>query len=819
LFASRDVYAQKAISQIPRLLSLQDRNPFSPTYGCFHRDYWLDKTSDFPDAVRQFAVHALALVYTYDFPENIYKRQPKILKWIIAALDFWTRIQHRDGSFDEFYPYERGWVGPTGFTTFAAAETVRLLQGEIPAHITERVMTAIQRAAQFISEGQAEEDHLANHHAMACLAVWKAYKLLGDPDLKLGFEKLWKSFLRYHNAEEGWSQEYDGVDPGYLSATVSFLAKIYQSNSDPDLFKVLSQSAEFCSYFVYPNGFYAGSMGSRNTLHFYPHGFEILAGNIPVAAAVAEKMLQALAEGKLVPPEIMSDRYAAYRVSEFLQAYLDYFFRPAQLPLLPYEWESFTRYFSQARIFVASRSRYYTVANLAKGGVTKVFDCQSNCLLLNDCGIIGRLDDDRIVTSQWIDPEYECKVDEQGWEVRGHLHLVPSNKLFTPFKNLLFRSVLILIGWIPYFSHMLKSRIRKTLILGRRPVPVCFNRHLRLENEAITLIDQFHLKDKIRFATLSVGDEFFVRYVPQSRYFQIQELDIRGYNLDESQIRVLRDRQCLSVRRRIRLPDQQIKGADIGVTISTEEGSVITQSSTLSDGRPVIEDAKNLTVDPKQVRYWEKQHNRRHPSDPIIAAFVQPKINYILNHVKISSRAKILDIGCGNGYFTYYFERLGSTVGVDYSKTMLSLNSCSMLIRASAFNLPFPDRTFDLVFCSNLLHHLTNAVTAIIEMKRVSREYVVICEPNRNNPLMLALGLVKSEERQSLRFTTSFLRSLAKQAGLRILACEAMGLVTPNRMPHLIAMMASRLMNSPTLFGAYTVLVAQCDKQAIRMER
>ena len=34
--APRHTYACKAISQIPRLLGNQDRNPFSPTYGCFH---------------------------------------------------------------------------------------------------------------------------------------------------------------------------------------------------------------------------------------------------------------------------------------------------------------------------------------------------------------------------------------------------------------------------------------------------------------------------------------------------------------------------------------------------------------------------------------------------------------------------------------------------------------------------------------------------------------------------------------------------------------------------------------------------------------
>ena len=76
---------------------------------------------------------------------------------------------------------------------------------------------------------------------------------------------------------------------------------------------------------------------------------------------------------------------------------------------------------------------------------------------------------------------------------------------------------------------------------------------------------------------------------------------------------------------------------------------------------------------------------------------------------------------------------------------------------------------------------------------------------------MLALGLFKREERLSLRFTGSYLRSLAQQAGVRVLACEAMGFITPNRMPRPIAMLMGRF-NGPNPFGAYVVLVARCDE-------
>ena len=551
--APREAYARRAISQIPRLLSNQDRNRYSPTFGCFHRDYWLDKSSDFPDAVRQFAVHALALVYKYDFPGNIYKGQPLIREWAIAGLDFWAGMQHGDGSFDEFYPYERGWVGPTGFTTYTAVEAYRLLQDEVPSDAADRILEAVRRAARFIARGQSEEDHLANHYAMAYLAVSKAYRLLGDPELENGLKRLWHGFLGYHNASEGWSREYDGTDPGYLSATISFLAKVYQSDPDPEILEVLTKAVEFCSYFVYPDGFYAGSLGSRNTVHFYPHGFEILGGEVHLATSVAERMLQALSEGKLAPPEVVSDRYVAYRVSEYLQAYLDYSPRPLELQRLPYERPPFTHYFPGSRIECRRTESEFVVANLAKGGVVKAFDVRSGKLLLDDSGIIGRLDNGRIVTSQWIDPAYECKTNGNGWEVEGYLQAVPSGRPFSVLKHILFRVVLFIFGRIPRFSHLLKGYIRRTLILGQRSIPVRFHRRFEVASDAITLTDELIMEKKVRLVELTIGGQFFVRYVPQSRYFQGQELESGSRDLSSDELKAFDADGRIILKRKVKL--------------------------------------------------------------------------------------------------------------------------------------------------------------------------------------------------------------------------------------------------------------------------
>lgn len=216
----------------------------------------------------------------------------------------------------------------------------------------------------------------------------------------------------------------------------------------------------------------------------------------------------------------------------------------------------------------------------------------------------------------------------------------------------------------------------------------------------------------------------------------------------------------------------------------------------------------------EQLTYWEGQTRRKHPSHPTVAAFASPKVDYIMQHVTMPAEGRILDVGCGNGYFTFYLNRIAATTGIDYAMAMLRMNPSNLVAQASAFELPFPDNSFDLVFCSNLLHHLPNQDHAIQEMKRVSRRYVVMLEPNRNNPLILALGLYKPEERDLLRFTLKLLKQYAAIARLEVIAGERLGFVTPSRMPHILVKLLSRL-NKPNLFAAYSVLITEKQHEKI----
>ncbi|MGC8971527.1 MAG: hypothetical protein ACP5K2_04910 [bacterium] len=124
---SSNVYLDIILEEIPRLLGLLDKNPNSPTFGSFDRQFWHYNVVDFPCARAQEAILTLALLYRHNFPGNIYFKNEAIFSWIDGALNFWIDIQNSDGSFNEWYPNEHSFVA-TAFTTYAISETLQFIR-------------------------------------------------------------------------------------------------------------------------------------------------------------------------------------------------------------------------------------------------------------------------------------------------------------------------------------------------------------------------------------------------------------------------------------------------------------------------------------------------------------------------------------------------------------------------------------------------------------------------------------------------------------------------------------------------------------------
>ena len=208
-----------------------------------------------------------------------------------------------------------------------------------------------------------------------------------------------------------------------------------------------------------------------------------------------------------------------------------------------------------------------------------------------------------------------------------------------------------------------------------------------------------------------------------------------------------------------------------------------------------------------QKDYWDTFRKRRTPNHPVVKAFVEPKIDFIKENIGHIENLTVLDVGCGNGYFTSNFSKFSYTVGLDYSRFMLSINPCNKLIQSSALSLPFKDNTFDLVFCSNLLHHIDDPTKAIKEMKRVSRKFVIISEPNRNNPLMALFSAIVEEERGALKFSLKYLETLVERCELKTIASCSIGSVVPNKTPKSLLKFFS-IIDKKSSFAFYNIIIS-----------
>jgi len=530
------IYARMGLLQVPRILTLQDRNPLSPSFGSFSRTWWLDRTTDFSNSLSQYATHALALAWACEMPGNRYYRHPKILNWIFAGMEHWISSQHDDGSFDEFYPHEHGWAGPTGFLVYAMADSYLRVRDEIPADISARLLETIRKGGEFLG-AYDEIGSLANHYVMAALGIRFAHHVTGDDSLLKGYESILSQTLAMFN-EEGWGLEYDGADIGYLSASVSFFAKIDQIAPDDRIDNVMERAVEFSSYFCYPDGHFAGTLGSRNTLHFYPHGYELLANKNPLAARMADVMIEGIEAGALVPPHIMADRYFLYRVPEFFLAYIDSAKRAPYSGKLPYEGDDFTSWFPKGRFFIAKKDESYLVVNGAKGGVVKVFNIPKNRMIYGDSGILIKFGK-KAAGSQWVDDDYKVEAFENGLEINGRFHFVPG-KLFTPLKFVLFRLFLLAFGWNTALAYRLKGWIRQLLMLVHKPAPATFSRRISFDSKNLEVADTLNSTKAGKIKAVFFGDDIPIRYVPQSRYFQPQELNAKGYWASGSSISQLK---------------------------------------------------------------------------------------------------------------------------------------------------------------------------------------------------------------------------------------------------------------------------------------
>ena len=149
-----------------------------------------------------------------------------------------------------------------------------------------------------------------------------------------------------------------------------------------------------------------------------------------------------------------------------------------------------------------------------------------------------------------------------------------------------------------------------------------------------------------------------------------------------------------------------------------------------------------------------------------------------LTAAELRTDERVLDIGAKRGGLAQIARELGLRIvytGADLSEENVALASEAGLdVRQADVGkeLPFPDASFDCVFCLELLEHLVSPLTLLEEIRRVLADHgrAVISVPSPYSWVEVARELfhLHDSEGHLSSFTTPVLENLAALAGLRI---------------------------------------------------
>lgn len=476
---------------------------------------------------------ALTLALLYDTPlaGSSYYQSERLREWALAGVRFWAQIQHTDGSFDEYYPWEHGYI-PTSFSLFAAAETCRVLAIE-----DEAVHRACLRAARYLANG--EEREALNQEAASIPGLYAVYLLTGEEWVAEAVEAKVVRFLQ-KQSPDGFFAEYGGADLGYLSTTLDFLLEYQRMSGDERIGPAAERILDLTRYFVHQDGSVGGQYGSRNTEYFLLSPLCLMAEDSPTARAMLERLRNGK-EGALAVYGSFDDRYLCHNMLHSLLRALRYAPECAgELEALPCDTEH-ERYFEDAGLLSIHRGGAHLVCALSKGGVLRLF--AGGREVFCDYGYRVEAQNGNPAATNWLRSDLMRGGSEGNYRVEGDFSEVPRQRV-TPLKHMALR--LLARAWGKRLIPLLKKR----LIFVDQKGPARFARQLSFVSDELLIEDEMELESGAR--RLYAADKFSLRHVASAKYYQAGELAAPSAG-EWQQVR------RVAVKRRVDLRNGQVK--------------------------------------------------------------------------------------------------------------------------------------------------------------------------------------------------------------------------------------------------------------------
>jgi len=154
---------------------------------------------------------------------------------------------------------------------------------------------------------------------------------------------------------------------------------------------------------------------------------------------------------------------------------------------------------------------------------------------------------------------------------------------------------------------------------------------------------------------------------------------------------------------------------------------------------------------------------------------------YLFEQAGLKNARRVLEVGCGTGAILYDLVTPASLHGLDLDPAALAEcrvhASAASLTRSDAHFLPYPDQSFDIVYCHFLLLWVHDPLQVVREMARVGRSVLALAEPDYSQRVdepaaLKSLGEWQTEALRRQGANPSFGAMLAEtfyEAGIKLI--------------------------------------------------
>ena len=501
----------------PRLLTQLCRDKDSPLYGCFDRNYWHYKTRDFPSMVLQQPIFVLDMVSRGElsFCDELKINKSIVNEWVDACLKFWSKSQRKNGSFDEYYPYESGFP-PTAFSLYSTALVCK------NRNFDNSIMISMERAASFILK--KPEVQALNQEIVGLTACSLVKDLGGEIDCKRLNDR-WDNLFSSQSSE-GWFNEYDGADSGYLSVSCDALFDYFEVENDERAMHAITNATDYLFHLLAVDDSIPAMINSRNTDYVLPYGLTQISKDNAQAGSIIKRLVQGIDKPTHYLHSI-DDRYLTHYVYTSWYRCLPNLGNISKTETLV----SKGKWFKEAGVLIVHNPGKWSIHVAAsKGGI--VVKTNHDGTVTKNLGWRCKINKNLYSCTHWQEPESYYSLDEKDSHLTVELEMpLKKHRFLVPRPSL--HIALRILSRV--FGNKIIPILKNIMIFRSSKLKGYYKRRICVNDSGISIFDSFY---NLSHLTWEKADWQSLRHVSSAGSFckaEVQNIDNFELNVESGE--------------------------------------------------------------------------------------------------------------------------------------------------------------------------------------------------------------------------------------------------------------------------------------------